>query len=75
MKGTLKPSHSSSRRLTLPLRPKSSCIATAPTKGGMMSGRKPSVWTSAAPRNAKRVVTMASGSASADAQTTDIADT
>jgi hypothetical protein len=75
MNGILKPNQSSSSRLTLPLRPKCSCIATAPTKGGMISGRNPSVWTSAAPRNAKRVVITASGRASADAQTTDIADT
>ncbi len=28
----------------MPLRPNRSCIATAPTKGGMISGMKPSVW-------------------------------
>ena len=56
MKGILKPNQSSSSRLTVPLRPNSSCIATAPTKGGMISGRKPSVWISSAPRNSKRVV-------------------
>ena len=38
---------SSSSRLTEPLRPNSSCIATAPTNGGMISGSTPSVWISA----------------------------
>ena len=56
MNGTLKPNQSSSSRLIVPLRPKMSCIATAPTKGGMTSGMKPSVWIRAAPRNSKRVV-------------------
>ena len=56
MKAILKPNQSSSNRLTLPLRPKNSCIATAPTKGGMISGRNPSVWINSVPRNAKREV-------------------
>ena len=56
MKPILKSNHSSSSRFTEPLRPNRSCIATAPTKGGMISGRKPSVCTSMAPRNSKRVV-------------------
>ena len=56
MNGMLKPNQSSSSRLTEPLRPNSSCIATAPTNGGMISGSTPSVWISSAPRNRKRVV-------------------
>ena len=56
MKGILMPKASSRRRFTVPLRPNKSCIATAPTKGGMISGMKPSVWTSAAPRKTKREV-------------------
>ena len=56
MSGTVKPSQSSSSRFTEPLRPKMSCSATAPTKGGMMSGSTPSVWISSAPRNSKRTV-------------------
>ena len=39
-----------SRRLIVPLRPHTSCIATAPTNGGITSGTTPSVWISAAPR-------------------------
>ena len=34
----------------MPLRPNSSCIATAPAKGGMISGMTPSVWMSTEPR-------------------------
>ena len=56
MNGIVKPNQSFSSRLTEPLRPKMSCIATAPTNGGMMSGRMPSVWMSSAPRNSKRTV-------------------
>ena len=56
MKGILKPNQSSSSRLIVPLRPNRSCMATAPAKGGMMSGMKPSIWTMPAPRNSKRVV-------------------
>ena len=56
MKGMVKPNHSSSSRLTEPLAPKSICMATAPTKGGMMSGITPSVWIRAAPAKLNRVV-------------------
>ncbi len=56
MKGSVKPNQSCSSRLTLPERPKISCMATAPTKGGMISGSTPSVWISSAPRNSKRTV-------------------
>ena len=56
MIGTVKPNQSFSSRLTEPLRPKISCSATAPTKGGMISGSTPSVWISNAPRNSKRTV-------------------
>ncbi len=56
MMGTVKPNQSSSSRLTEPLRPKISCSATAPTKGGMISGSTPSVCISSAPRNSKRTV-------------------
>ena len=56
MNAILKPNASFSSRLTLPLRPKNSCIATAPTNGGMISGRNPSVWISTVPRKAKREV-------------------
>lgn len=50
------PNQSRSSRLTLPLAPNSNCIATAPMKGGMISGTKPSVWISTAPRKLKREV-------------------
>ena len=56
MNGMLSPAWSSSSRLTAPERPKMSVIATAPTKGGMISGSTPSVWISSAPRNSKRTV-------------------
>ena len=56
MIGSDTPKWSSSSRLTEPLRPKISCIATAPTNGGMISGSTPSVWISSAPRNSKRTV-------------------
>ena len=56
MIGTVKPNQSFSSRLTEPLRPKMSCMATAPTKGGMISGSTPSVWINSAPRNSKRTV-------------------
>ena len=56
MNGTLKPKASLSSRLTEPERPNSSCIATAPTNGGMISGSTPRVWISSAPRNRKRTV-------------------
>ena len=56
MMGIVKPSQSSSSRFTEPLRPKISCSATAPTKGGMISGSTPRVWISTAPRNSKRTV-------------------
>ncbi|CFO04445.1 Uncharacterised protein [Bordetella pertussis] len=56
MKGRVMPSQSSSSRLTLPERPKISCMATAPTNGGMISGSTPRVWISSAPRNSKRTV-------------------
>ena len=63
MMGTVKPSQSSSSRLTEPFLPKMSCNATAPTKGGMISGSTPSVWMASAPRNSKRTVRYASGTA------------
>ncbi len=63
MMGMVKPNQSFSSRLTEPLRPKISCRATAPTKGGMISGSTPSVWISSAPRNSKRTVRYASGTA------------
>ena len=63
---------SPSSRLTVPLRPNSNCMATAPTKGGMISGMKPSVWMTIAPRKVKRVVSTASGTAKIVAQTTDM---
>ena len=56
MIGIVTPNQSSSSRLTLPERPKMSCIATAPTKGGMISGSTPSVWMRIAPRKRKRTV-------------------
>ncbi|MNV76477.1 hypothetical protein D3C71_1698330 [compost metagenome] len=56
MMGSVKPRCSSSSRFTVPERPKISCMATAPTKGGMISGSTPSVWISRAPRNSKRTV-------------------
>ncbi len=56
MKGMLMSNQSPSSRLTEPLRPNSSCIATAPAKGGMMSGMTPSVWIRIAPLNWKREV-------------------
>lgn len=56
MMGMVKPKYSLSNRLREPLRPKISCSATAPTKGGMISGSTPSVWISKAPRNSKRTV-------------------
>ena len=43
MNGMVKPNHSSSSRLTEPFSPSSSNIATAPTKGGMISGMMPRV--------------------------------
>jgi len=56
MIGSVKPNHWSSSRLTEPERPKISCMATAPTKGGMISGSTPRVWIRMAPRNWKRTV-------------------
>jgi hypothetical protein len=56
MKGIVKPKCSRNSRFTVPLRPKISCIATAPTKGGMISGMKPRLWTTIAPPKLKRVV-------------------
>ena len=56
MKGTVKPSQLSSKRFTLPLRPKTSCMATAPTKGGMMRGITPRLWMRVAPPSSSRVV-------------------
>ncbi len=56
MNGIVTPNQSLSRRFTEPERPKISCIATAPTNGGMMSGSTPSVWISSAPRKRKRTV-------------------
>ena len=56
MNGRVKPNQSLRIRLTEPLRPNSSCIAAAPTNGGMISGSTPSVWISTAPRNWKRTV-------------------
>lgn len=56
MKGMVKPNQSSSSRLTDPERPNSNCIATAPTKGGMMRGSTPRVWMMSAPRKSKRTV-------------------
>jgi hypothetical protein len=56
MNGMLMSRRSPSSRFTLPVRPNSSPIATAPAKGGMISGSTPSVCTSTAPRNSKRVV-------------------
>ena len=56
MNGMVKPNHSSSSRLTDPFSPSSNSIATAPTKGGMMSGTTPRVWISMAPPKLKRVV-------------------
>src|SRR6185436_11009413 len=50
MNGTVIPNASLRSRLTEPERPNSSCIATAPTKGGMISGSTPSVWMRSAPR-------------------------
>ena len=54
--GTLKPKASFSSRLTEPERPNRWCIATAPTKGGMISGSTPRVWMISAPRKSKRTV-------------------
>ena len=56
MIGSVKPKASFSSRLTVPERPKISCKATAPTKGGMISGSTPSVWITIAPRKRKRTV-------------------
>ncbi|MNE58341.1 hypothetical protein D3C80_1533640 [compost metagenome] len=56
MMGSVKPKYWSSSRFTVPERPKISCMATAPTNGGMISGSTPSVWISRAPRNSKRTV-------------------
>jgi hypothetical protein len=56
MMGSVKPKASPSSRFRLPERPKISCSATAPTKGGMISGSTPSVWISIAPRKSKRTV-------------------
>ena len=56
MNGMVKPKCWSSSRLTLPLLPNSSCIATAPTNGGMINGTTPRVWISSAPPKLKRVV-------------------
>ena len=56
MKGMVKPKCSRSSRFTVPLRPKISDIATAPTKGGMISGMKPRLWIRAEPPKLKRVV-------------------
>ncbi|MNU01994.1 hypothetical protein D3C72_2455630 [compost metagenome] len=75
MKGMRMPNQSFRIRLTVPLRPKSSCMATAPTNGGMISGMKPSVWMISEPRKSKRVVKTASGKAMALAQTTDMPET
>ena len=47
------PKYSSSNRLTEPLEPNKSFMATAPTKGGMMSGMMPSVWMMMAPEKIK----------------------
>ncbi|MNL33296.1 hypothetical protein D3C87_1552000 [compost metagenome] len=71
MNGIVKPNQSFSSRLTLPDRPKISCIATAPTKGGMISGSTPSVWMISAPRKSKRTVKYASGTAIRDASSAD----
>ena len=56
MIGSEMPRCSLSSRFSEPERPKISCMATAPTKGGMISGSTPSVWISSAPRNSKRTV-------------------
>jgi hypothetical protein len=73
MKGMRTPNQSLSSRLTVPLRPNSSCMATAPTKGGMMSGTKPSVWMTSDPRKSKRVVSTRERQRDGVAQTTDMA--
>ena len=59
----------------VPLRPKMSCIATAPTNGGITSGTTPSVWITAAPRKRKRARMVASGTAIRLATTTVITPT
>ena len=51
MIGTDMPKCSFSSRLIEPERPKISCMAAAPTKGGMIRGSTPSVWIISAPRN------------------------
>ena len=71
MNGIVKPKASFSSKLTEPERPNSSCIATAPTKGGMISGSTPRVWIRSAPRNRKRTVKYASGTAIREANSTD----
>ncbi len=71
MNGIVKPNQSFSSRFTLPERPKISCMATAPTKGGMMSGSTPRVWISRAPRKSKRTVKYASGTAISEASSAD----
>ncbi len=49
MKGTVTPKRSRRKRLTMPLRPRICWKATAPTKGGMTSGRSPRVVNSERP--------------------------
>ena len=56
MMGSVKPNQSLSKRLSVPERPKISCSATAPTKGGMIKGKTPRVWMRMAPRKSKRTV-------------------
>src|SRR5512141_2305489 len=70
MIGSVVSNASSRTRVSEPERPKISCIATAPTKGGMISGSTPSVWISSAPRNWKRTVMYASGTAISEANST-----
>ena len=56
MKGIVMPKYSRKSRFTLPFAPNRSCIATAPMKGGMMSGTKASVWMMTEPEKLNRVV-------------------
>ena len=75
MMGSVKPNQSLSSRLSVPERPKISCSATAPTKGGMISGKTPRVWMRMAPRKSKRTVKYASGTAIRAAKMADMTAT
>ena len=51
MKGTVVSNQRINNKLTMPLRPRINCKATAPTKGGMTSGSVAAVWSKSLPRN------------------------